>query len=419
MARTDHMQGWQNRIVGYTVKPASQYLAHPLNFRRHPKAQQEAVVGSLNDLGWIDCVLENVRTGHLIDGHERIFEALAKGEDTPVPCLQIDIAEEEEPQALLMLDPIAAMAETDKTNLDALLREVATGEAGVQAMLAELAAKSGLDYGKEPKEAPEPQVDRAAELQAKWQTQRGQIWACGKHRLMCGDSTSAEDVARLMDGQRAVLMATDPPYGVELDTTWREDAGISSFGPQSARDITWDANADWSAAYRLFGADVAFVWHAGISAGLVAESLVAAGFEIKQQIIWVKSVAAFTRSHYHWKHEPCWYAVRKGATAHWAGDAKQTTVWDAASPRHVMGGSKEEKQPHPTQKPAELFTLPMLNHTQPGDICGEPFTGSGTAFVAAEQTGRVCYGMEIEPKYVAVALERMQGLGLTPELVQD
>ena len=399
MARTDHMQGWQNRIVGYTVKPASQYLAHPLNFRRHPKAQQEAVVGSLNDLGWIDCVLENVRTGHLIDGHERIFEALAKGEDTPVPCLQIDIAEEEEPQALLMLDPIAAMAETDKTNLDALLREVATGEAGVQAMLAELAAKSGLDYGKEPKEAPEPQTDRAAELQAKWQTQRGQIWACGKHRLMCGDSTSAEDVARLMGDAKPALMVTDPPYGVEYDQEWRSQNRTGK--------VANDDRCDWRQAYELSPASVVYCWHASLHSNVFQASIEAAGFEVRAQIIWNKPVMVFSQGHYHWKHEPCWYAVRKGATANWGGDRKQTTVWDIAADEDAPGG-------HSTQKPVECMARPIRNHE--GDVY-DPFLGSGTTLVAAEQLGRAGFGMEINPGYLAASLERLAQMGLEPVLL--
>ncbi len=133
---------WKNRIVGHGTKPASEFLAHPLNWRAHPKAQQAAVVASLNSLGWIAEVIENARTGHLLDGHERIWEALARGDDTPVPFVQVDIDEAEEALALAVIDPISAMATADTAKLDELLREISTGDAALQAMLAELAEKS-------------------------------------------------------------------------------------------------------------------------------------------------------------------------------------------------------------------------------------------------------------------------------------
>jgi len=189
-------------------------------------------------------------------------------------------------------------------------------------------------------------------------------------------------------------------------------------GEQSAKGLEWDVNSDWTKALELSPACIAYVWHAGRFVVTCAEALKAAGYEIKQQIIWNKSVAPFGRAHYHWKHESCWYAVRKGKTANWQAGADQVTVWDDASPRHIMGGSTEEKQPHATQKPIGIYIRPIENHTVKGDGIYEPFAGSGTAFAAAEQLGRVCYGMEIEPKYCAVTLERMSALGLKPELLK-
>ena len=162
--------------------------------------------------------------------------------------------------------------------------------------------------------------------------------------------------------------------------------------------------------------DVAYVWHADRYMIEVAAGLQRVGFELRQQIMWSKTVAAMSRSAYHWQHEPCWYAVRKGKTSRWVGGHEQHTVWEAASPKHIMSGSKEEKLPHPTQKPLELMQRPLMNHGKPGDGVYEPFGGSGTTMAAANLASRVCFCMEIEPRYCAVILERMTAMGLTPKL---
>ena len=138
--------------------------------------------------------------------------------------------------------------------------------------------------------------------------------------------------------------------------------------------------------------------------GVVADSLTAQGFELRSQIIWNKTVMAMGRSDYHWKHEPCWYAVK--GTGNWEGDRKQTTVWDFASPLHIMGGSKEVKTPHPTQKPVECMKRPIENNSSPGQAVYEPFSGSGTTIIAGEMTGRHIYAMELSPAYVDVAVKR-------------
>ena len=265
---------------------------------------------------------------------------------------------------------------------------------------------------------PGPQIDRAEELREKWGVNAGDLWQLGDHRLVCGDCTDAAVVARVMDGERARLLFTDPPYGIEHDTSWREQAGISSMGPQSAKGIEWDGNDDWSVVYASIGADVAFIWHASSHNIIVAQSLVAAGYDVRQMIIWNKTVAPFGRSHYSYKHEPCWYAVRKGCTSNWRGPSNEVTVWDAASPRHIMGGSTDEKSPHPTQKPIELCERPIRNHTDLGDIVADPFLGSGTTMIACERLNRRCRAVEISPAYVAVALERWATMtGREPVLV--
>jgi DNA modification methylase len=395
---------WKNRIVGEGVQAASQFIANPANWRVHPQAQRDAMRGVLNEIGWVQRVIVNKRTGYLIDGHERVWQALQNG-DAEVPYVEVDLDEAEEAYVLATLDPIGAMAQASNEQLGALLAEVQSSEAGVQAMLAEVAKEAGL-Y-KEPKEAPEPQIDRAEELREKWHTERGQLWQVGKHRLLCGDSTSAEDVARLLDGNKPLLMVTDPPYGVEYNAHWRAEAGVNKNDCKMGV-VANDDRVDWREAWALFGGDVVYCWHADRHASRVQDSLASAGFEVVAQVIWNKDRFALSRGDYHWKHEPCWYAVRNGATHHWAGARDQSTVWDV--PRADDSGHG-----HSTQKPVECMARPIRNHE--GDVY-DPFLGSGTTMVAAEQIGRICYGMEIEPKYCAVILERMAGMGLEPRLVE-
>jgi DNA modification methylase len=238
-------------------------------------------------------------------------------------------------------------------------------------------------------------------------TQLGDLWICSEHRVLCGDATSADAVAILFGSATPRLMVTDPPYGVNYDPNWREDAGL---GHQRQTGIVAnDHQVDWSAAYRLFPGDVAYIWHAGLHAAEVATGLESAGFRIRSQIIWAKQHFALSRGDYHWQHEPCWYAVREGKSANWCGDRTQSTLWQVPN-LNPFGGSAEEATGHGTQKPLELMRRPILNNSRRGSIVYDPFLGSGTTLVAADDTDRICFGLEIDPKYVDVVVLRWQKL---------
>lgn len=228
------------------------------------------------------------------------------------------------------------------------------------------------------------------------------------HRLRCGDSTNAEDVAALLAGAAPHLMVTDPPYGVEYDANWRNEAartsegmGNRAIGAGAIGKVLNDDCADWRAAWALFPGDVIYVWHAGIFSPLVGNTLTYCNFELRNLIIWAKSQLVIGRGHYHHQHEPCWYAVRKGGTGHWQGDRKQTTLWQIDKPQKSETG-------HSTQKPVECMRKPMENNSAPGDAVYEPFSGSGTTIIAGEQCGRVVYAMELSPLYVDMAVKRWQ-----------
>jgi DNA modification methylase len=255
----------------------------------------------------------------------------------------------------------------------------------------------------EPSDA-EPQIDKAAELNKKWKVKSGDLWQIGSHRLICGDSTSPQAVERLLDGARPILMVTDPPYGVEYDANWRNEmdrANGKPYGERAIGQVTNDDRVDWNAAYSLFPGDVAYVWHCGRNAREVSQNIEDAGFEIVSQIVWAKSNFAIGRGDYHYKHEPCWYAVRKGKTHNWQGSRSETSLWEIDKPMKSETG-------HSTQKPLECMTKPIENNTAKGESVYEPFAGSGTTLVACQNLNRKCYAIEISENYCAVILERMQ-----------
>ena len=235
---------------------------------------------------------------------------------------------------------------------------------------------------------------------------RGELIVMGRHRLLCGDATSAGDVRRLLDGMSPLLMTTDPPYGVSYDPAWRHR--VNPAQRTAVGRVLNDDRAEWTAAWQLFPGAIAYVWHAALKAPTVAADLEAAGFTIRSQIIWQKQHFALSRGDYHWAHEPAWYAVR--GKGHWRGDRRQSTVWEVPN-LNPMGGTRAAENAvtgHGTQKPVRLFELPILNHTDPNTAVYDPFCGSGTAIIAAEKLGRACLGMELDPRYVQAAVTRWE-----------
>lgn len=246
--------------------------------------------------------------------------------------------------------------------------------------------------------------DEVPDLPVKPITKRGDIWLLGEHRLMCGDSTMIDDVEKLFNGAIPNLMVTDPPYGVNYDAQWRAKANSrKKTEREKTSNLKNDDRADWYDAWVLFPGNIAYVWHASAFTDVVMESLRRADFEIKQQIIWNKNVHALSRSNYHWKHEPCWYAVRNGQQSNWLAGRDQMTVWDVPS---VI--FEKDKTSHPTQKSVGIYEIPILNHTLPNDSLYDPFGGSGTQIIACTKHNRISYTMELDPKFCDVIIQRWQ-----------
>jgi DNA modification methylase len=390
---------WRSRIVGHDSVPPRELVPNPENWRSHPQAQRDALGGALEDVGWVTEVIVNRATGHLVDGHLRLDIALSRNEPL-VPVTYVELTEDEERLVLATLDPLAAMADAEIIPLGELLAQLDPNNAALRGLLDNLADQYGLN---------EPKVgltdpDDVPPLGEGTHIRRGDLFALGDHRLMCGDATEAGDVGRLMDGATPALMITDPPYGVEYDAMWRQ--GVHASPNRRGGAVSNDDRSDWTEAWRLSPSDVVYMWHGGMHAATTAASLEASGYAIRAQIIWVKSAFVFGRGAYHWRHEPCWYAVRDGANAAWGGSRSEDTVWEID---HLHFKSAEtvadEWTDHSTQKPVECMARPLRNHA--GDVY-DPFLGSGTTIIAAEQLGRRCYAMDIDPRYVAVAIERWE-----------
>lgn len=378
----------RNRTTELRMVRASDLVPNPGNWRRHPKAQADALHGLLFEIGYADVLLarETPQGLMLIDGHLR-------AETTPdqdVPVLVLDVTEAEADKLLATLDPLAALAERNDEAVRALLERVETDSEAVRAMLRDLVPELVRPEGFNVEEAMAAAPDLVSRVEP------GEVWRLGRHRLMCGDSTRAVDVARLLGGASPVLMVTDPPYGVEYEANWRNK--VLPRANRRIGKVTHDDRIDWAAAWKLFAGDVIYCWHAGIHAGLVQASLAHAGFEIRYQLIWSKPHFVISCGHYHARHEPCFCAVRAGAQAHWVGGHNETTVREIRLDRNVAGG-------HSAQKPIECIAFAIRNHE--GDVY-DPFLGSGTTLIASDQLNRVCYGMEIEPKYCEVIIARWE-----------
>ena len=281
---------------------------------------------------------------------------------------------------------------------------------------------------------PGPLIDKSGELQRKWSTAAGQIWEIpsktvkGKaHRLMCGDFTDVEQVKTLMAGKRAVLFATDPPYLVGYDGMnhpANRKKNNKSKDWSGSYGITWDEakvgeNQDLYDRFIKTAVEVAiqknaawYCWHASRNQIMVEEVWNKYGAFVHQTIIWAKSRAVLTYSVYLWGHEPCFFGWVKGSKLNVNKYNSVATVWNLSS-------ANFKERNHPTSKPVECFGIPIEMHTRRGEICYEPFAGSGSQLVADEQLGRIVYDCEIAPPYVDVCLERMvETLGLEPKLVK-
>lgn len=398
-------------------RSVAELVPYARNARTHSEAQVAQIAASIREWGWTNPVLVD-EEGGIIAGHGRVLAARKLGIDA-VPVMVASGWTDAQRRAYVLADnKLALNAGWDEDLLRIELGELAQGgfDLGLTGFgddeLAELMADrtEGLT---DPDDAPPAPANPVTRL--------GDVWQLGKHRIICGDSTKADDVAKLLGDVQPHLMVTDPPYGVEYDASWRQKAGLQERGAHGV--VLNDERADWREAWALFPGHVAYVWHGALHAAEVLKSLESVKFGLRSQIVWVKTRPVIGRGHYHWQHEPAlyvvkdarddgWtgrfepghelaaYAVKAGATGAWNGSRKQSTVWMIEHVKSETG--------HSTQKPVECMRRPIENNSSPGQAIYEPFSGSGTTIIASEMTGRHCYAIELSPAYVDVAVQRWQ-----------
>lgn len=422
---TTQTQAWRNRIVGEEDVAPDQLLANPLNFRVHPTEQQLAMAGALDEIGWIQRVVVNKRTGNVVDGHLRVQLALRKGAPT-VPCLYVDLTDAEERLALATLDPISAMAVTDKAVLADLLGSIDRQNEALQGLLDQLAKQAkGVN---EDLAAGATDPNAVPALRAEATSQLGDLWQLGPHLLVVGDSTEAAPYEALLGLEHADAVWTDPPYNVAYETA---AGAIANDNQEKAAFAEFLRKAFEHVGRATKAGGGIYVAHSDSERPAFQAALEAGGFLVKQCLVWVKNAAVLSRQDYNWRHEPVLYGWREGAAHYFGFDFTETTVIDDTADLTKLSRKQLEglctqllqrptttvhyhdrparSELHPTMKPVELITQMIGNSTRRGDVVLDPFGGSGSTLIAAAMLGRFARLIELDPCYADVIVERWQG----------
>ena len=426
---------WRNRITGHALSDPKTLVANQANWRTHPAMQREAMDGALNELGWLQSVIVNQRNMHIIDGHLRV-ELAIREKETKVPVCFVDLTPDEERKALATIDPLSALAETDKDKLSALLGTIQARDLGMRDLLDQLAKQAkGITEtetaGKTDDDAVPPTPPRPI-------TRTGELWILGDHRLIIGDSTDPATLVRLvafdhleqhvLAADRADLMLTDPPYNIAYEGA----AGAIQNDDMSAAAFREFLDKAFGAAAGVCRPGTGFyVFHSDTEMVAFRESLKATGFDVRQGLVWAKNAATLSRSDYNWRHEAIAYGWRPDAAHYFAFNFTETTVIDQADDLSKLG-VKELRElvvqllrretttsviyadkptrsaEHPTMKPVELLVRLMGNSTRRGEVVLDPFGGSGSTLIAAEKIGRKARLCELEPKFGDVIIRRWQ-----------
>jgi DNA modification methylase len=389
----------RDRIVELLRVRAGDLKANPSNWRRHPEGQRAALRGILEQVGYADALLAR-RDGDrlvLIDGHLR----QSLDPDQVVPVLVIDVDESEADLLLSTLDPLAALATPEPQALAELLSRVHSSSEAVNELLRSLAHQANVGLRtlqSDPDHLPEAPEPR---------TSPGDLWVLGDHRLLCADATQPDALGRVMEGERAYVLWTDPPYGV--DYTGKTPDALKIAGDKAA-ELTELLRGSFAAAGSFLAPGAAiYVCHpAGRESLLFLEAFCAQGWRLHQGLVWVKDAMVMGHADYHYRHEPIAYGYAPGrgrrgrGRAGWYGGNRQDSVLEV--PR-----SKASRE-HPTIKPVELVRGCIENSSAPGDVVLDPFCGSGTTLIACEMLGRRGFGVELDPRYVDVAVGRFEDL---------
>ena len=377
------------------MKIEERLISSILPYARNPRRNDQAinkVASSIKEFGFRQPIVVD-KDGTVVAGHTRLEAAYKLGlKSVPVHVAE-DLTEVQAKAYRIADNRVAQESEWDidllRLEMEELKDEIDLDLTGFDESELDKILVEAIEGLTDPDEVPEVEDDPV--------TDPGDLIELGRHRLICGDSTNPDHVSKVMDDIKPLLMVTDPPYGVEYSPEWRKEAGLMKNDGFATGKVLNDEICDWSDTFSLFEGNVMYVWHASTNCHIFANSIIQNGFDLRSQIIWAKSSLVISRGHYHFQHEPCWYAVRE--KGHWQGDRKQSTLWQIDKPRKNETG-------HSTQKPVECMKRPIENNSSPGQAVYDPFLGSGTTLIAAEMTGRQCIGIELNPQYCDVIITR-------------
>ena len=395
--------------------PTSELKPNPRNPNTHPSKQIALLAKNIRYFGWRHPISVSRRSGFIVAGHGRLLTAQELGVQLVPVDYQYFASEADEMAVLISDNSLPELAETDKDSLKELLKEL---DGKIDLDLTGFDEDS-LDDLLKRLDTTEGDGNTVTPPPAKPITKSGDLYELGNHRLLCGDSTNVEDVSRVMNGERAILFATDPPYLVGYDgtnhpgqtrtknTDWSETYGPTWDEADSAQNNElYDRYIKAAVAEAIDPHAAWYCWHASRRQRMVEDAWEKNGAFVHQQIIWAKpNRPILTRSWYLWAHEPCFMGWMKGNKPPRETPDYERSVWE------IEGLNNDERPDHPTPKPLECFAIPMRQHTNKGGLCYEPFSGSGSQLIAGEQLGRRVYGLEISPAYCDVIVRRWLALG--------
>ncbi len=373
-------------------------LEYEKNHRTHPPKQVDLLAKNIEKFGFTTPILVD-DNNVIIAGHGRLL-ALKKLKKEEAPCVRMKGLTEDEVKTLRLADnQIALMGETD---MKLVIEEL-------KGLSAEMLDLTGFD--KDLIIEPDDKDDEVPDVPEEPQSKIGDIYILGQHRVLCGDSTKIKDVERLMDGKKADMYLSDPPYNVDYEGKTKDALKIQNDKKTDGdfRQFLIDAFAGVDAFLKQGG--VFYIWHADSEGYNFRGACHEVGWTVRQCLIWNKSSMVMGRQDYHWKHEPCLYGWKDGAGHLWATDRKQTTVLNFEIP--------SRNGEHPTMKPIELLAYQIQNNTKGEDIIIDNFLGSGSTLIASEKTGRICYGMELDPKYADVIVQRYCDYAGTNKIIKN
>ena len=374
--------------------PVEKLIPYINNARTHSPEQLTKLRSSLREFGFINPVIID-RDFNIIAGHGRVMAAKEE-HIAEVPCVFVDYLTEAQKKAYILADNRMALDAGWDEELLRIEIEALQG-ADFDVSLTGFGEDEIADlFAGEEKSAKDDDFDLTAALEKASFVERGDIWTVGRHRLMCGDATSAADVAALMDGKKANLIVTDPPYGVSFKSS--DGLTIQNDSMKDGEFYTFLYNSFQCMAEHLESGGSAYVFHADTEGLNFRKAFIDAGFHLAGVCIWVKNSLVLGRSDYQWQHEPVLFGWKKGGKHSWYSDRRQTTIWNYDKPKRNKN--------HPTSKPLDLLGYPICNSSQENAIVLDTFGGSGSTLMACEQLNRICCMMELDEKYASVILRR-------------